>query len=240
MKKRNRQARRLVALTAIFSLIISLLFVSMTSCRNEGGAGSDSQSTPEKTVTTAEQTTSPVTTEEATTEVVTTDAPTTRTETTEAPKVTTEAPTTEPITETRAPETTIPPIIGEKSGVFHADTGTSLGFRVEWELIGFEGNMAVINTKVILSTYQLYISARNNLGVIKFGDSEVRFSTARITQDQNKRVDVLLCEKQVKIETDNGYANVHFEVRWFFNANYAGTDYEWIGAGGYIALNKES
>lgn len=234
---------RAVTVTAALALMIAMLFTSLTSCRTGNGenTGSDSETGTAFVTTTAEAdtTNAPVTTEIETTSTPDTDETTTAPDTTSAPAVTTEPVTTPAITETTSPETTLPPVPAQTSGVFRAETGTSLGFRVEWELVGYEGDKAIINTKVILSSYQLYISARNNLGIIKFGDSEVRFSTARISQDQNKKVDILLTEQQVKVDTDNGFAIVHFEVRWFFNANYAGTDYEWIGAGGYISLNKE-
>ena len=236
---------RAVTVTSVLALIIALLFTSLTSCRTGNGENTGSD-TGTATVTVFGTTTAEAqtTASPATTDSETTKAPditeTTRTpDTTNTPAVSTEPVTTPAVTETKAPETTLPPVLAETSGVFYAETGTSLGFRVEWELVGYEGEKAIINTKVILSSYQLYISARNNLGVIKFGDNQVRFSTARISQDQNKKVDILLTEQQVKVDTDNGFAVVHFEVRWFFNANYAGTDYEWIGAGGYISLNKE-
>ena len=240
---KSTRHRRIFMITLSMALTVAMLFTSLTSCRTGDGEGTGSgtgsgtefgTTTAEPQTTKAPQTTSP----DVTTAPVTKDT-TSAPDTTGAPAVSTEAITTAPITETKAPETTHPPVEAQTSGVFYAETGTSLGFRVEWELLGFEGEKAIINTRVILSSYQLYISARNNLGVIKFGDSQVRFSTARITQDQNKKVDILLTEKQVKVDTDNGFAVVHFEVSWFFNANYAGTDYEWIGAGGYISLNKQ-
>lgn len=239
---KSTKHKRILALTLALSITVALLFVSLTSCHTGDGVGSDSVTNTESafgtTTAITDETTSPATKAPETTTPPETTATTSAPETTTTPKETTDAATTPAVTETDPPETTLPPVVSQTSGVFYAETGTSLGFRVEWELVGFEGEKAIINTKVILSTYQLYISARNNLGIIQFGDSQVRFSTSRITQDQNKKVDILLTEQQVKVDTDNGFAVVHFEVRWFFNANYAGTDYEWIGAGGYISLNR--
>ena len=240
---KNKGHIRILTVTAALALTVAVLFTSLTSCKTgsgtESGSGTKEESAFGTTAAITDETTSPVTTEEETTRTPATTETTKTPDTTSTPAVTTEPVTTPAVTETDTPATTLPPVIGETSGVFHAETGTSLGFRVEWELVGFEGNKAIINTKVILSSYQLYISQRKNLGVIKFGDNEVRFSTERITQDENKRVEILLTEQEVKVDTDNGFAIFHFEVRWFFNANYAGTDYEWIGAGGYITLNKE-
>ena len=245
---KNKKGNKTLTVTVALSLIVALLFTFLTSCRTDNGegkeSGSDSTSGTGSAFGTTEdllqdETTSTVTTDTETTTETQKNDETKSPDTTSAPAVTTEPVTVPVTTEAKEPETTLPHVAAETSGVFYADTGTSLGFRVEWELVGFEDNKAIIKTRVILSSYQLYISARNNLGIIQFGDNQLRFSTARITQDQNKKVDILLTEQQVKVDTDNGFAVVHFEVRWFFNANYAGTDYEWIGAGGYISLNKE-
>ena len=236
---------RTLAVTVLLALIVALLFTSLTSCRTGDGENTGSNTVTATgtafgtTTSDAQTTVSPSTTDSITTKAPETTETAKVTDTTSAPAVTTDPITLPVTTGTKEPETTLPPVIAETSGVFYADTGTSLGFRVEWELVGFEDDKAIIKTRVILSSYQLYISARNNLGIIQFGDNQIRFSTARITQEQNKKVDILLTEQQVKVDTDNGFAVVHFEVRWFFNANYAGTDYEWIGAGGYISLNKE-
>jgi len=232
MKNSNN---RTLFYVVVFSLLICICFTALVGCKWDKNPDTTSgESTPTPEVTTPEPvvtTPSADTTTESTTteEVTTTPDPVTST----APLPSTPAETT-----TVTPETTVLPAPIASSGTFKMDTGSTLGFRVDWSLDKFEDGFAYIDVKVILHTYEIYVSARKNLGIINFGEDSIRFSTDRISYGGKKPTEIILTVVQVAVPADGDIAVAYLEGKWFYNGNYARVDYDWLSAGGYICVQK--
>lgn len=125
----------------------------------------------------------------------------------------------------------------ETSGRFKMETETSFDFYFDWKINGFEDGYALLQVDVVLSTYQLYISARNNLGIITVNGETVRFSTEKIEQSESKKVDILLHSQTLRVKPSEANSDIEIKVEWFFNGSYNGTEFEWLEAGGVIPLS---
>lgn len=239
--------------TLVLALLFAICFTTLVSCFGNGadetGGGTSENIVPNQNSTDTDESVSPVMTgdentsqpSETTDSTVTTDNETDK----QTDKITENGTDTSKPSDTTTSsgsgesDTSVPSVPPTKSGSFAAETGTSLGFRLDWSLAGFDEDTALIDVKVVLSTYQLVLSARNNLGIIAFGDENVRFSTERIEQNDSARVEIVLHSTQLKIKADGGQAVSYIEAKWFFNGNYADTDYEWLTAGGFVSVVKE-
>ncbi len=125
----------------------------------------------------------------------------------------------------------------QTSGRFEMETGTSFDFYVDWKINGFEDGYALLQVDIVLSTYQLYISARNNLGIITVNGEAVRFSTEKIEQGESKKVDILLHSQTLRVKPSETNSDIDINVEWFFNGSYNGVEFEWLEAGGIIPLS---
>lgn len=142
------------------------------------------------------------------------------------------------------PAQTTPPADTQKpiepaqtSGKFTMATGTSMDFWFDWKINGYEDGHVLLQVDVVLSTYQLYISARNNLGIITVNGEDVRFSTQKIEQGENKKVSILLHSEVLKVKVDETTSNLEISVKWFFNGSYKDVEFEWLEASGVIPLS---
>lgn len=210
-------------------------FAVLVACNFGGDGGSTSADTtspaPSQT-TVGSETTGDVTTPSQTDPSETSGQGTGTTESTPS-ETTGETPSeTTPPTDTQKPAT---PTV--TSGRFKMETGTSLDFYFDWKINGFEDGYALIQIDVVLSTYQLYISARNNLGIITFNGETVRFSTEKIEQGENKKVDIPLHSEVIKVKADETVKDINISVKWFFNGSYKDIEFEWLEAGGIIPLS---
>ncbi len=139
--------------------------------------------------------------------------------------------------------TTAPPAPFATEGSFEMNTGTSLGYRLDWKLDRIENDVAYVNVNVVLNTYELYVSPRVDLGVITFGEESLRFSSERINYtDRTKKIDIVLTTQQIALKLENGAVSEYVEAKWFFNGTYyssaATVEYDWLTAGGYICISK--
>ena len=233
----NDLVRRPIIYAILLALLISVCFTLLAGC---GGGGKANDTTPGAVTTPTPTTDAATTTEEPEATTTTAEATTPEMTTPES----TAAQTTEPVTTTaetttaKAPETTAPPAPFATSGSFKMETGTTLGYRLDWSLDRFEDGFAYIDIKVILTTYELYISARRNLGIINFGEETIRFSTDRISYSGKKPIEIILTVVQVAIPADGDIAVAYVEGEWFFNASYANVEYDWLSVGGYVCVQK--
>lgn len=233
----NKFRNKPLVYTVIFALLISVCFTLLAGCRPgpEIPGTSDSGKTTPSPITSSPDTTTSykekdTTTADATTPDQTTPGSSSVTDTQPA--------TPEDTTTAKTPETTVLPAPIASSGTFKMDTGTTLGYRVDWSLDKFEDGLAYIDVKVILTTYELYVSARRNLGIINFGEDSIRFSTDRISYSGKKPTEIILTFVQVVVPATGDIAVAYIEGEWFFNASYAGTEYDWLSAGGYVCVQK--
>ena len=223
--------------TVIFALLISVCFTLLAGCRPgpEIPGTSDSGKTTPSPITSSPDTTTSYKEKDTTTADVTTPDQTTP----GSSSVTDTQPATpEDTTTAKTPETTVLPAPIASSGTFEMDTGTTLGYRVDWSLDKFEDGLAYIDVKVILTTYELSISGRRNLGIINFGEDSIRFSTDRISYGGKKPIEIILTFVQVVVPATGDIAVAYIEGEWFFNAKYAGIEYDWLSAGGYVCVQK--
>ncbi len=243
-----KNSQKTLKIAVVFALIFALSFTLLASCKKEENDPAETtESVSASKPTPDSQTKAPETTVAPGTTLGTTDNQGTATPgttvspgTTSAPVTTVSPETTKPPVTTETPGSeTVPPVVAPSaSGSFAADTGTSLGYRLDWALKGFEGDQAVIEYKVVISTYQLILSSRKNLGIISLNGTETRFSTERIEVTGEGKTDVVIHEGEVKVKTVDGKATFELTAKWFFNGNYTGVDYEWLTAGGFISVQK--
>lgn len=229
--KKNKENKRNKAIFYVvtFSLLFCICFAQLTACNRQERP---SETTPFETPL------SPVTSAPETTVSPSTSTP----ETTKSPETTpddttTSIDTTPEDTTTKSPETTELPAPIANSGTFKMATGTSLGFRLDYELDKFEDGFAYIDVKVVLTTYELHVSQRKN-GVVSFGEESIIFSTDRISYDGKKPTDIVMTVVQVAIPADGDIAVAYLEAKWWFAGIYAGVEYNWLTAGGYVCVQK--
>lgn len=229
-----------MSLKKIISLILCAVmfctaFASFAACNNgEGNGGTTAQTTvPTPSQTTNGETTGEVTTSPETDPAQTSGQGTSGTESQPESETSSTPPqTTPPSNETQKP---IEP--SATSGRFKMETGTSFDFYFDWKINGYEDGHVFLQVDVVLSTYQLYISARNNLGIITVNGESVRFSTEKIEQGESNKVDILLHSEVLRVKPSETNSDIEIKVEWFFNGSYNGVEFEWLEAGGVIPLS---
>lgn len=212
-----------------FSLLFCICFAQLAACsKNE---------LPDDT-TPYETTLSPDTSRAETTVAPPTSAPdTTKTPDTTPEDTTTGDDITTAETTTKTPDTTELPAPISTEGTFSMETGTSLKFRLEWSLDKFDDKFAYIDVKIVLTTYELHVSGRKN-GTVTFGDEIVTFSTDRISYDGKKPIEIVMTMMQVAIPAESDITVAYLEGKWWFAGQYAGVEYNWLKAGGYICVQR--
>lgn len=226
-----KKRKRTLLLAASFSLIICMCFTAFIGCTDKGEKG-DTTSSPEDITATSDLTT-PYSGTTSSDDPVTPDVTTTA-----VPTESATAPVTPDVTTDKAPETTVLPAPIASEGVFNMDTGTTLGYRVEWKLDKFDNEYAYIDVTIVLETYEIYVSQRRNLGVINYGDESIRFSTDRIAYEGKKKTEIILTYVQIQIPAQGDVAVAFLEGQWFYNGSYSGVEYDWLSAGGYVCVKR--
>lgn len=224
----NKKEKQVLFYFALVSLLVCICFTSFVGCRRNDA--------PPVHTSGSDTSVSDTTTDFTTTSDLYSETDTTTPNTSETSDTASSTPDVN--TTLNPPETTTLPAPISSEGSFKMDTGTSLGFMVDWSLDRFEDGFAYIDVKVSLNTYELHVSQRKNLGVINFGEESIRFSTDRISYDGKKPTEIVLTFVQVAIPADGSLAVAYLEGKWFFNGNYANVEYDWLSAGGYICVQK--
>ena len=232
---KNISGKRTVFLASLFSLIICLCFTFLTGCFNKE---SPEQITTVSDIPSEEITLPPIITTPDTGSVTEDDPVTPEVTTTEEPTDTSTDPMTPAETTTQTPVTTVLPAEIATEGIFKMDTGSSLDFKVAWKLDRFEDGYAYIDVDIVLNTYEIYVSQRRNLGVVSYGEEKINFSTDRISYSGKNKIEIPLTKVQIAIPTTGDIAVAFVEGKWFYNGNYAGVDYDWLSAGGYVCVKK--
>ncbi len=235
--------KKIIVYFALWAVLCAVLFTLFTSCRTTEGPGdgtssdSTSEISPDESTKNTDVTTDlPTSNEQTTGNPSTTEGSETtkEPETTKAPETTKDPETTEP------PVTTGPDLTPKSSGSFSGETNTSLEYRLDWTLVGINNGVAEFEFKVILSTYELRLSERKNLGqiVLDGGKTIHKFSTSRIDISPGGKAEIELYKTNLTHEMTGDTLSFEAEARWFFNGNYAGVDFEWLSAVGVITVTK--